>query len=152
MAAPTRSSAATRRKVPDDRGQAPGPGVPLRLVSSPPSRLDGGAGALTSSGYLGLRVLPPPALELGWGKVAGPHQGDDCGSTSRPIRRFSARHAWPTARAATVAQLHLCRALDRLRDCIVEAVNLCGQETPDAVTGGPGAGEWVSAASRVHDL
>jgi hypothetical protein len=47
------------------------PGFVPTLVSSPPSRLDGGAKRRTMSGNLGLLLLPPPALELGRRQIVG---------------------------------------------------------------------------------
>src|SRR5262252_617317 len=126
------SGAAARRKVATSAARSRGLGSTLTMVSSPPSRLDGDAGRLASSGNLGLRLLPPPALELGRRPVVG------CTMETLvvpPVDPFAGRKLDMLGRSpgpATVDQLRLVEPMDRLRDGIVEAVPLGAHRTDGA--------------------
>ena len=93
--------------------------VPLRGVWLPSDGglfLDGGAGALVTSGNLGLRLVPPPALELGRRQAVGRTMET---LVIPPVDPFAGLQLDMLGRppgSATADQLRLVESMDRLRD------------------------------------
>ncbi len=77
---------------------------------------------LATSGNLGLRLLPPPALELGRRQVVGRTMETLVVPPVDPLAGFQLDMLGRPPGPATVDELRLVEPMDRLRDGIIEAL------------------------------